>query len=219
MSHTEVFIIRHGQANSAAKTEKDYDQLSDLGWQQARWLGAYFANLGLPFDGFATGNLRRHKETMSGINLAQDWTVDPRLNELRYIDMANALLDRRGIPLPTGHEEFPAHFPKVMAAWEDGIFDDLHTPYVRFQSDALAAIADMAKGRERVMLVSSGGIIETILASLFGHKMSNTPNCLGHVLNTSVHVFNQGESDLRIKSYHTTPHLDAPDRHHARTHV
>ena len=39
MSH--ITLIRHGQANSAAKDEPSYDRLSDLGHQQAAWLGHY----------------------------------------------------------------------------------------------------------------------------------------------------------------------------------
>jgi phosphohistidine phosphatase SixA len=34
-----LVLIRHGQANSAANDEDGYDRLSDLGHQQARWLG------------------------------------------------------------------------------------------------------------------------------------------------------------------------------------
>ena len=35
----ELTLIRHGQANSGATTEEDYDRLSDLGHTQARLLG------------------------------------------------------------------------------------------------------------------------------------------------------------------------------------
>ncbi len=37
MSH--ITPIRHGQANTGARTEADYDRLSPLGHQQAAWLG------------------------------------------------------------------------------------------------------------------------------------------------------------------------------------
>ena len=37
---TELWLVRHGQA--AFGTE-DYDRLTELGWQQARWLGAHLA--------------------------------------------------------------------------------------------------------------------------------------------------------------------------------
>ena len=39
MSH--ITLIRHGQANSQARDEASYDRLSDLGHQQAAWLGEW----------------------------------------------------------------------------------------------------------------------------------------------------------------------------------
>ena len=38
-----ITFIRHGQANSSATTEEGYDNLSDLGKTQARWLGEHCA--------------------------------------------------------------------------------------------------------------------------------------------------------------------------------
>jgi len=35
-----VYLVRHAQASFGAQ---DYDRLSELGRQQARWLGGYFA--------------------------------------------------------------------------------------------------------------------------------------------------------------------------------
>ena len=38
---THITLIRHGQANTHATTAEDYDRLSELGQQQAAWLGQY----------------------------------------------------------------------------------------------------------------------------------------------------------------------------------
>ena len=38
----QIFLVRHGQANSEAKDEISYDKLSPLGKIQAGWLGHYF---------------------------------------------------------------------------------------------------------------------------------------------------------------------------------
>ena len=38
----QIFLVRHGQANSEAKDEVSYDKLSPLGKIQAGWLGQYF---------------------------------------------------------------------------------------------------------------------------------------------------------------------------------
>ena len=55
MSH--ITLIRHGQANSQAKDEISYDQLSDLGRQQARWLGDHLRGTGDVFARAYSGHL------------------------------------------------------------------------------------------------------------------------------------------------------------------
>ena len=62
-----ITLVRHGQANSSARDEGSYDRLSDLGWQQARWLGGYFEQTGEKFARVYSGTLRRHVETVEGI--------------------------------------------------------------------------------------------------------------------------------------------------------
>ncbi|HGG64496.1 MAG TPA: histidine phosphatase family protein, partial [Rhodobacteraceae bacterium] len=45
----ELTLIRHGQAQTGARDEASYDSLSDLGHQQAQWLGETLRG-GVPFD-------------------------------------------------------------------------------------------------------------------------------------------------------------------------
>jgi broad specificity phosphatase PhoE len=59
-----LYLVRHGQASFGAA---DYDNLSDLGHQQAVRLGEYFATKGMQFDGVLMGTLRRHAQTYAGI--------------------------------------------------------------------------------------------------------------------------------------------------------
>ena len=62
---SEIYFVRHGQASLGAR---NYDQLSPLGWEQARWLGEYFRDRGLEFDRVVIGDMRRHRETLEGIS-------------------------------------------------------------------------------------------------------------------------------------------------------
>ncbi len=55
-----IFIIRHGQASFGAA---DYDQLSDLGKQQARDLGRYLADFGISISHLYIGPRKRHRQT------------------------------------------------------------------------------------------------------------------------------------------------------------
>src|SRR5215471_3539232 len=56
----QIYLVRHGQASFGAA---DYDQLSELGVEQARVLGKWFAQCGTQFSRAITGNLKRHKQT------------------------------------------------------------------------------------------------------------------------------------------------------------
>ena len=76
----EIILVRHGQANSQATTEEDYDRLSDLGHVQAKWLGEWMRAHDQRFDHVVSGTMRRHRETVRGMGFEAD--EDARLNEL-----------------------------------------------------------------------------------------------------------------------------------------
>ncbi|MGH9838118.1 MAG: histidine phosphatase family protein [Blastocatellia bacterium] len=54
-----IYLIRHGQAG----TRENYDVLSTLGREQARLLGAHFAERKMGFDSIYAGGLNRQQET------------------------------------------------------------------------------------------------------------------------------------------------------------
>ena len=60
----KLYLVRHGQASFGAA---DYDQLSALGEQQSRRLGQWFLARSIRFDAVFTGTLRRHAQTLAGI--------------------------------------------------------------------------------------------------------------------------------------------------------
>lgn len=217
MEHTELIVVRHGQANSKARNEEDYDQLSDLGHKQARWLGDYFSSINMEFCKIVSGSLKRHKGTVSGIGIDKQCHTDDRLNELRYFDMAEELLDLDGVPLPTGPSDFEFHFPKVMSAWEEGRLDHVHMTYREFQTGAVESLIGHAKNNERVLFISSGGIIDVVICHILKRKMSDLVPLMPHAINSSIHRFSVQNETLKLQSYNSTPHLDRPERRYART--
>ncbi len=60
----ELFLVRHAQASFGSD---NYDQLSELGYQQSAWLGEYFRNRGIAFDELITGTQLRHRQTLDEI--------------------------------------------------------------------------------------------------------------------------------------------------------
>ncbi|MEL6682258.1 MAG: histidine phosphatase family protein [Pseudomonadota bacterium] len=211
----EIILVRHGQANSAATDEESYDRLSDLGHQQARWLGDYLRDREPPFDKVIAGNLRRHKETAAGIGYTNP-VIDPRLNEMDYFNLGQALEDVHGVPFP-GPDEFAAHVPQVMEAWHRAEIMGVET-FASFEARVTGVLQEAAKPGARVLCVTSGGVIGMIIRHLLNLDPTRMAHVLLPIMNSSlhrVHVIPQGPI---LAGFNAVPHLDHPDRAHALTH-
>ena len=118
MSH--VTLVRHGQANTAARDERSYDRLSDLGRQQARWLGEHMRGTGERFARAYRGTLTRHRETAEEMALGLEVVADARLNELEYFTMAQLCAEQHGVAMPESREAFILHLPRLFTIWREG---------------------------------------------------------------------------------------------------
>lgn len=99
---TEVTLIRHGQANSGARTEADDDCLLPPGRQQAEWLGLHLRDCG-GFDRVISGTVRRQVETAEALNAGRrPHHRDARLNELDCFGRSHAIHAERGGTCPGG---------------------------------------------------------------------------------------------------------------------
>lgn len=214
---TEIILIRHGQANSVARDEADYDRLSELGHQQAAWLGEHFRETG-GFDRVVSGTLRRQRETAEALNReARPYEADARLNEIDYFLLSRVLNDRHGVPFPTSAEAFAAHVPQVLDMWRRGDSDDLHEGYEAFRTRILSVIHDAAEAGPGAVLVTSTGVIATVTAIALGLTPEVKARMFLRVGNTSVHKFDYSDGVLHLTQFGATPHLDRPDRRAART--
>ncbi|MEM7190551.1 MAG: histidine phosphatase family protein, partial [Pseudomonadota bacterium] len=216
----EVFFVRHGQASFGTG---DYDRLSDLGWQQARWLGQHLAEEGRSFDLMVSGALRRHRETASAMAEHLDISeqiVLPGLDELDYDHLQADAFAAGIIPPPTGEEgAIAAELPKVMHGWEHQSFDTAHEPFEEFRTRVTDAVGDVtAEGRE-VLIVSSGGPKAVMMRHVLGlgpRKMSEVLLC---IYNSSYTRFLVREGELRLSEFNAIPHLAGAGRAHARTYI
>ncbi len=215
---TELTLIRHGQANSGARTEEDYDRLSPLGRQQAEWLGEHLRACG-GFDRVISGTMRRQRETAEMLNLdARPHHLDERLNELDYFALSHALQDSHGIAFPSGPEEFAAHVPQVLDLWRNGQAGPGHESYDSFRNRVFGALEDTGKVGPGAVVVTSTGVIATLCALALGLEAVMKARMFLKVMNTSVHRFAFHDGVLHLNQFGATPHLDLPDRHTARTH-
>ncbi|MEM9349544.1 MAG: histidine phosphatase family protein [Pseudomonadota bacterium] len=210
----EIVLIRHGQANSTATDEESYDQLSDLGHQQARWLGEYLKTHDQGFDLVLTGTLKRHQQTASSMGLTPH-RQDARLNELDYFNLSDALEKARGVPRPDG-SDFAKHMPIVMEAWHAAEIQGQES-FVSFETRIAHVLAEAQQPGRRVICITSGGVIGMVLRQLLALDPTRMALILLPIFNTSIHRVAVRPEGAMLAGFNATPHLDAPERLHAKT--
>jgi len=214
----EIILIRHGQANSAANDEHGYDKLSPLGHQQSQWLGDYLRGAGTEFDSVLVGSLRRHRETQAGLgDLGHAPVEDARLNEMDYFNLSQAFREARNVPPPHADEEFAGHITAVMEAWHAAEIMGNET-FSEFELRVADVLREAAQPGRRVLCVTSGGVIGMMLRTIMGLDTRQFARILLPILNSSMHRIQVTDHGTVLAGFNAVPHLDSPDRSHARTH-
>ena len=217
MSH--ITLIRHGQANSSATDEAGYDRLSDLGHQQSSWLGAYLKDQNQHHVRLYTGTLRRHVETAASMDIALEPSRDERLNELEYMTLARALEAEHGVPFPTDQASFVTHLPQLFAAWSRDEISQVPERFSDFDKRISDVLSEIASGEGPALVVTSGGVISCAMRQSLRLDIHGMAQLALAIYNTSQHRLFPISGQLSPTMFNAVPHLDAPARHYAQTHV
>jgi len=213
----ELYLVRHGQANSYAKTEADYDKLSTLGHAQARLLGDWMRAHEAPFDHVIAGAMRRHLETAKGMGYVPDVT-DARLNEMEYFALVRDMLTEHGMHPPSSPEDFAVHLPRLLTAWEQATINGSE-PFSTFEDRIMAAVAEATKPGRRVLCVTSGGVISMIMRRALGLNTDQMAHILLPIYNSSLHKFRIRPEGTFLTAFNLVPHLDPPHLADHRTNL
>ena len=214
----EIILVRHGQANSAATDEASYDQLSELGRQQSTWLGAHLKSSNPHFDRVITGTLNRQIDTAQAMGF--DVTKqDTRLNEMSYFDLAHAMEAEHGVPVPEHTQDYARHLPQLMEYWAADRLSEAGERYGDFAARVRVLIDEICAAKGRVLLVTSGGVIGMAVTYALGLQHGSQSKIMLQIMNSSLHRLQHVHGALMVGSFNATPHLDAPERAHARTYV
>lgn len=218
---SQITLIRHGQAQTGATDEAAYDRLSDLGHEQARWLGAHFRDVGEGFERVYSGSLRRHIETTEAMQAKDHGEVitDIRLNEVAYFDLSNKMHAQFGLALPTCRDEFLTHLPLVFTAWQDGQIEDAQESFYDFQSRVDEVLHEIVAGQGRALVVTSGGLIGMVMRVSMGLELGAFARLCLTIMNTSVHRLHPVGAGLTLTQFNAIPHLEARDRQQAQTYI
>ena len=218
----QLYVVRHGQASFGAA---DYDQLSDLGWQQSRWLGEYFLQRDIQFDRIITGTLKRHRETLQGITQGMGLidatslehaglneydshvmlTARVAAGKMAGFDEANLSADRR------------VYFRELREALYDWSEANLHPPgyqtFAQFRQGVVDGMTAATQGGAKcVLLVSSGGPISNMVGQVLQVPNRVTVDLNLQTRNSSISQFAFSANTLALMSFNTVPHLDLQER-------
>ena len=231
-----LVLVRHGQARMF---EKDSDQLSPLGEEQARTLAKFWMWQGVKFDEVYSGALVRQRRTaeIAGECFVQsgsdDWPqlqIMPELNEYDSVGIINNLIPslaqrdsafralaeafERNRDTPERNRHFQKMFEVVTSVWLDGEFEVEGVESWRsFQSRVRAAIKRITSGQgsgRRVAVFTSGGVIGVTVQNVLNAPERSALEINWRVRNCSMTEFVFTRDRLSLDSFNTIPHLDDP---------
>lgn len=217
---SEIYFVRHGQASFGSS---NYDQLSELGHEQARLLGEYFRERDMLFDHIITGDMVRHRETAEGIcagmGLAeQSFAVYPELNEFDFHSVLRAYtaqFPEHALPEKPVALDFFRRLKQGILLWSAGELEgELPETWADFEQ-RLAAFREGAQQRhagQRLLVVSSGGAIAMLVRQLLQAPESTMVDLNLQTRNTAVTHCRFNNRSMRLSSFNNIPHLDRPGR-------
>jgi broad specificity phosphatase PhoE len=222
-----IYVVRHGQA---AFGTDDYDRLTEVGFTQARLLGAYFGARRIRFDAIFTGTLRRQIETAQAIleghpalgagiaperfpgldEYHAEAVLEAHLGELP--PLAAAAAARRD---PTVVRDHFRLLRDALLAWAENRSKPAGmAAFSSFQNQAVAALV-AARTRfpdGHVLLVSSGGPIAAITAAALNAPPATAVELNLRIRNSSLSEFVSTPRRHHLLSFNALPHLDThPD--------
>ncbi|WP_236606720.1 histidine phosphatase family protein [Sandaracinus amylolyticus] len=199
----EIVLVRHAESiwNAEGRWQGQTDvPLSEQGHAEAAKLGARLAKV--RFDRRIASDLSRTRDTAAAISA--DFVHDPAWREFD-LGVWGGLL----------HSEVRERFPEEVQAMAMGTDMPIGgaESMVTFDARVHRALdALIASGREgeRVIVVTHGGVIRSIVMRLLG--LRGRP--LIGATNTSItHLHVGADRRVRIVSYNCAAHLDATDTH------
>ena len=209
----QLYLVRHGQASFGAA---DYDNLSDLGHQQAQQLGVYFKQKNLHFDAVLMGSLKRHAQTYAGIAKGADYShqplIWPGLNEYDSEAVIGAIHPGK-LEKPDTPEMYRHHFRLLkdgLTQWMNGVTSPAGMPsYADFQQGVVSALDHVRKNHTgNILIVSSGGPISTAVGHILGTTPETTIELNLRIRNSAITEFAFTPKRHMLVTYNTLPHLE-----------
>jgi broad specificity phosphatase PhoE len=226
----QIYLVRHGQASFGAQ---DYDQLSELGAEQARLLGGWFAAGGISFNRVVTGSLRRHQQTAEACLAAlpavqtplAEWEMEAGFDEYDHEDVllrsrpefeeeggVRKLVAKSDQP----QQAFQQLFDQAMQRWMDGAHDaDYRESWPAFRGrcvGALSRLTETADGAGNIVVFTSGGTIATICQHLLAFPDHQVAALTWTLVNSSATKLLHRPGRVTLSTLNSHAHLEHSGR-------
>lgn len=220
----EIWLVRHGQASLGTD---NYDNLSDLGHQQARWLGQHLRTRAADRQvHLVSGQMTRQIQTADAIADALPLASRSQMSAFNEFDFESVVMSwleqNPGYPLTTrpSAAELRRLLYSSMGAWaEDQL--PLAEPKERW-SDFHQRVADGWQSLQTadntvLMVVSSAGAIASVLRHVMRLDNAATLELNLQLFNASLTRLVRTESGTALSAFNDVSYLESGDRAHAIT--
>lgn len=219
---SELFLVRHAQASFGSD---NYDQLSELGHRQSRWLGEYFRSRDIRFDAVITGEMVRHEETADGIidglgsnsfdrESLQNW------NEFDFHRLTAIYLQQHPeyrLPDDPGFRDYYRLLKQALLAWADDLLDCASNgmeTWPEFEQRVQVMLDQLQCGPSdrKVLIVSSGGAISMALRHILAAPAATMVQHNLQTRNTGLSHCFFSKTSISLMAFNHVPHLDDEGR-------
>ena len=222
---TRIYLIRHAQASIGSS---NYDQLSELGKEQAKILANYLKKLGIKFDVVCSGEMKRQKDTarpllesLSGVDGAK-LIILPEFNEYD----AHSII---GYQIPELTEEDPEYakalknlfsdgkslaiiFKKAMLRWMTGERRipgvETWTEFVRRVQSGIDRVSSEWGPNRTIAVFTSGGAISVSMQKALNLGNEQTLVLPLQTINTGITLYHLVEDQLGLSYFNSIAHLE-----------
>jgi broad specificity phosphatase PhoE len=164
---SSLLLLRHGQASF---DQAEYDRLSPLGAEQARWVGIHLRERGVRIDHLLTGPRQRHRASaaalIDGLGQTHDASAEPALDEFADGSQLLQMIDSA----PGDTRQRLALYAALIDRWSCGAVTIPGVPAAEVFSAGVAAWLDglaLSSGRGRQWLaVTSAGVIAAAVCAV-----------------------------------------------------
>jgi broad specificity phosphatase PhoE len=196
----------------------DYDQLSPLGAQQSQRLGEHWRGQGITFDAVITGTMKRHAQTLAGIQQGMETQhaalMWPGLNEYDAEAVIRAIQPGELVKptTPEGYKQYFRLLRDGLAQWMAGVVSPQGMPsYTEFVQGVTSALDHIRQHHDgNVLLVSSGGPIATAVAHVLRTSPETSIELNMRLRNSAVTEFSFNPKRHSLVSFNNVPHLETP---------